>query len=193
MVGEAGNADAAIAAALEHRPTVCLLAVNLPGSGITAAEKLSHALPDTKVVMLTGSARDEDLFAALRAGAAGYLLKSTSPERLPKALRGVVSGEAALPRPMTARLIEEFRNRGRRHTLALSVAGHPVELTGREFEVLAQMRKHETTAEIAADLRISEVTVRRHISAIVHKLDVPDRRSALELLEREENQRREPT
>ena len=182
VVAETSSAAECVAAALKFRPDVCLLAIHIAGSGIVAAEEISNALPDTRVIMLTGSDREEDLFAALHAGAEGYLLKTTAPARLPYAIRGVLAGEAALPRCLTARLIHEYRNRGRRRCLPLSVSGRPVELTAREFEVLGRMRQGETTGRIATDLRISEVTVRRHISAIVHKVGAGNRRRALALL-----------
>ena len=184
IVAESSSASGAVESAIAHRPDVCLLAVGMEGNGITAAEQIRNALPETKIVMLTASDRDEDLFAALRAGAEGYLLKSTSPERLPHAVQGVLDGEAALPRELTARLIREYRDRGRRRRLPFLVAGENVEFTTREFEVLERLRKGDRTAAIAGQLRISEVTVRRHVSAILRKLGAPDRRSALELLER---------
>ena len=190
VVAEAGNAADAIRAALEHRPDVCILAVRMPGNGIDAARQIRDVLAETKIVMLTASERDEDLFAALRAGADGYLLKTTASGRLPHEIRAVVNGEAALSRKMTARLIREFRDRGRRRRLSLSVADRSVEVTAREFEVVESLRRRESTAEIAAHLGISEITVRRHISGIVRKLGTPNRRTAIELLERAE--RREP-
>jgi DNA-binding NarL/FixJ family response regulator len=186
VVAAVGNADDALRAALRHRPDVCVLAIRMPGNGIEAARMINEALPATKIVMLTVSDRDDDLFAALRAGADGYLLMSTSAVRLPHAIRGVMSGEAALPREMTARLIREFRERPRRNRLPLSLAAQGIELTPREFEVLEWLRKQENTANIAAELGISEITVRRHISAILHKLGAPNRRGAVELLERAE-------
>ena len=187
VVAETSTARDAVASALAHRPDVCLLAVDMEGNGIAAAERISTALPETKIVMLTASDRDEDLFAALRAGAQGYLLKSTSPERLPHAVRGVLDGEAALPRGLTARLIREYRDRGRRRQLPFLVDGASVELTTREFEVLDRLRRGQPTAAIADQLRITEVTVRRHVSAILRKLGAPDRRTALELLARAED------
>jgi two-component system, NarL family, nitrate/nitrite response regulator NarL len=188
VVAEASSAGEAVEAACAHRPALCLIDVDVPGNGIAAAQEIKQRLPSTKIVMLTASKREEDLFAALAAGADGYLLKSTSAQRLPRAVRGVLSGQAALPRELTARLIREFRDRGRRPRSPVSVSGHVVELTGREFEVLEPMRQQATTADIAGQLQISEVTVRRHISAIVHKLGAPDRRSAIELLERAEQE-----
>ena len=138
--------------------------------------------------MMTGSASDEELFAALRAGADGYLLMSTSAKRLPHAILGVVRGEAALPRVMTARLIVEFRERGTSRRLSLPSQGREVMVTAREFEVLEGLRKRERTAEIAARLGISEVTVRRHIASVLRKLGMPNRRSAIDMLEHAERE-----
>jgi DNA-binding NarL/FixJ family response regulator len=132
--------------------------------------------------MLTVSTDAGDLFDALRAGASGYLLKDADPTRLPHALRGVLDGEAALPRTLTARLIEEFRERGRRRRLRLG-RRRTVELTPREWDVLELLNERRTTAEMADRLTISPVTVRRHVSEILHKLRVPDRAAALRLLE----------
>jgi DNA-binding NarL/FixJ family response regulator len=190
VVAEVATAQAAVNEALRLEPDVCLLAIHLPGGGIEATKRIRDALPKIKIVMLTGSERDEDLFGSLRAGADGYLMASTSVDRLPHAIRGVVSGEAALPRQMTARLIREYRDRGRRPVPKLVVMGRTIELTVREFEVLERLRKHERTAEIAGQLGISEITVRRHISAALRKLGVSSRRGAVDLLERAEHPER---
>lgn len=186
VVAEVSSAEEALSSAIAQRPDVCVLAVELPGGGIEAARMIKHALPSTKIVMMTAAARDEDLFASLRAGAQGYLPMSTSADRLPHAILGVVGGEAALPRALTGRLISEFRERGSRRRLRLRIGGREAELTSREFEVLDRLRKHERTAEIASRLDISEVTVRRHVSSLLRKLGMPDRRSMIEMLERAE-------
>lgn len=186
VVAEVSTAQTAVAEALRLRPDVCLLAIHLPGGGIEATRRIREALPRTKIVMLTGSERDEDLFGSLRAGADGYLLASTSVDRLPHAIRGVVNGEAALPRQMTARLIREYRDRGRRPVPRLVVMGRAIELTVREFEVLERLRKREHTGEIAIQLGISDITVRRHVSTALRKLEVASRSEAVELLERAE-------
>ncbi|MGZ4195108.1 MAG: response regulator [Solirubrobacteraceae bacterium] len=183
IVAEAADAQQAVAAALQHKPAVCLLAVRMPGSGIVATAQIAAALPDTKIVMLTESDRDDDLFAAVRAGADGYLLKTTSAARLSKAIEGVVSGEAAIPRRLVTRLLQDYRSCGRGRILHLPSSGKFVELTPREFEVMTRLREGESTAEIARDLRISEVTVRRHISTLEHKLEAPNRHAALALIE----------
>ena len=188
VVAEASNASDALALAHRYHPHVCVVAVGLPGNGIELVRLIKQALPETKLVMSAVAARDEDMFGALRAGADGYLLMTMSPGRLGYALRGVARGEAALPRTMTARLILEFRERGTRRRLHVPATGAEVELTAREFEVLERLRRRERTAEIAAELSISEVTVRRHVSSIMHKLGTPNRQSALQLLERAELQ-----
>jgi DNA-binding NarL/FixJ family response regulator len=183
VCAEAPDARTAIQAARREGPDVCLLDIHMPGDGIRAAETISHELPDAAVVMLTVSRTDEDLFNALRGGASGYLLKDIDPARLPLALRGVLEGEAALPRRLVALLIEEFRERKRRRRIPL-VGRRAAELTDREWEVLEAMRQALTTDEIAARLFISPVTVRTHISAILRKLHVETREAAVELLER---------
>ena len=183
VCAQAADARSAIEAARSEHPDVCLLDIHMPGDGIHAAETISRELPDAAVVMLTVSRTDADLFNALRAGASGYLLKDIDPVRLPLALRGVLEGEAALPRRLVALLIEEFRERKRRRRIPL-VGRRGVELTDREWEVLELMKQGRTTDEIAARLFISPVTVRTHVSAILKKLHVSTREAALELLER---------
>ena len=183
VCAEVPDGDSAVEAARRERPDVCLLDIHMPGDGIKAAETISRELPETAVVMLTVSRADEDLFDALRAGASGYLLKDIDPARLPHALRGVLDGEAALPRRLVTLLIEEFRERRRRRRIPL-VGRRSVELTDREWEVLDLMRDGLQTEEIAARLFISPVTVRTHVSAILRKLHVQTREDALKLLER---------
>ena len=106
-----GHAAAAVQAAVRERPDVCLLDIRMPGSGLAAAWEIAGRLPQAKLVMLTVSDEDEDIFAALRAGAAGYLPKTMNFKRLPDALFGVCSGEAAMPRTLVARVLEAFRGR----------------------------------------------------------------------------------
>lgn len=183
VVGEASRADDAVRLALEHEPDVCIIAVDLPGSGVEVTRAITHALPNTKIVMMSATARDEDLLEALRAGADGYLLMSTAASRLPHAIRGVTRGEAALPRAMTARLILEFRERGMSRRVLVHPDRAAVELTAREYEVFQRLRRHEGTAQIASRLGISQVTVRRHVASALRKLGAPNRRRAIEMLE----------
>ena len=178
IVGEAADASGAVGQALRHHPDIALLDINMPGSGLRAAAEISIALPETAVVMHTVSTSEDDLFEALRVGARGYLLRDTDPERLPLALKGVLAGEAALPRQLVVRLMEEFRLRDRPRRL--TAMGHAdVSLTPREWDVLELMRQGLNTAEIAARLYISKATVRSHVAAILHKLHVSNRDEAI--------------
>jgi DNA-binding NarL/FixJ family response regulator len=178
VCAEEETGPGAVAAALRDPPDVCLLDVDMPGGGIEAAETIHAQLPQTQVVMLGASENDHDLFAALEAGASGYLLKAMDPARLGPALHGVLRGEAALPRTLTARLIEEFRARARRPSLTRRSGN---ELTNREWEVLDCLAESLSTRRIAKRLFISETTVRRHVSSILRKLDVPSRQAAVEV------------
>jgi DNA-binding NarL/FixJ family response regulator len=182
VCADVATADAAIRAALRHRPDVCLLDVRMPGGGIWAAKEIRERLEATIVVMLTVSSDDEELFEALRAGAFGYLLKDMDPERLPALLRAAVAGEAPLSPPLVGRLVDEFRTRGRRRFVAVPHRAS-VELTSREFEVLELLRKGLSTADIAERLFVSRVTVNRHISSVMQKLHVRSRQDAVRLTE----------
>src|ERR1700759_809079 len=155
VVAEASTADDAVLLASSCTPDVCVIAVGLPGQGIEAARRIKQALPASKVVMMSGSENEEDVFAALRAGADDWLLMSPPAARLPHAILGVVRGEAALPRKLTARLIAEFRQRGTSRRLMLPSTGGEVELTAREYEVLERLRRGDRTSEIAVRLGIS--------------------------------------
>ena len=181
VCAEAADADSAIEAAERELPDICLLDIQMPGSGIHAAEEIGKRVPDSAIVMLTVSRIDTDLFDALRAGATGYLLKDIDPTRLPLVLRRVLDGEAALPRHLVALVIDEFRERGRRRPL---LKRRGVVLTDREWEVLELMSQGLTTFEIADRLFIEPVTVRTHVSAILKKLHVSSRKAALQLIQR---------
>ncbi len=180
ICGEAWTAGGAIEQAVREEPDVCLLDIHMPGSGIAAAAVIADRVPTTSVVMLTVSQEDEDLFDALRAGAAGYLLKTTNPDRLPHALQGVLRGEAALPRSLVMRVLAEFRRRPQRRRLP-GQAGLE-DLTHREWEVLELLAEGLTTAEIANKLFISRATVRTHVASTLRKLRAPDREAAVAIL-----------
>jgi DNA-binding NarL/FixJ family response regulator len=182
VVAEAEDAPGAVAAVLAHGPDVCLLDIEMPGGGIEAAKAIAAQSPGTAVVMLTVSDDERDLLAAVRAGALGYLLKETDPDRLALALEGVLTGEAALPRRLTARVLEFVRggrDEPRRFWLR---APRGVRLTEREWEILELLETGLTTAAVAERLSVSPVTVRRHVSATVAKLGVADRDEALALV-----------
>jgi len=183
VVAECDDARSAVKAALRRRPAVCLLDIGMPGSGIEAAREIKAQLPETHVVMLTVSRDDRDVFAALQAGASGYLLKETDPTRLGHALRGVLAGEAALPRALVLRLIEEFRRRRTREEALRKLEDEGIVLTPREWDVLELMAEGMTTAQIAAQLVVSPATVRTHVAATLRKLHAGSRDEALRRLQ----------
>jgi two-component system nitrate/nitrite response regulator NarL len=175
------DAAKAVAAALEHQPDVCVLDIHMPGGGIRAASEISQALPETAIVMLTASRDDEDLFDALRAGASGYLLKDMDPDRLAAALRGVMEGEAALPRSLALKVIQQLQSPARQR-FRPSQNSPVAKLTSRETEVLEMMAEGLSTEQIAEKLFVGKVTVRTHVSNVLKKLRVPDRESAVRLV-----------
>jgi len=177
VVAEAGDCSGAVRAVTRKRPDVCLLDIRMPGGGIEAATCIARDAPSTSIVMLTAYAETDDVLAALRAGAVGYLPKDTPPDRLPAALCGVLKGEAALPRALVGLVLHEFRDYTQPAESPICVGG--VELTARESGVLRMLRSGLTTAEVGRALSLSPVTVRRHISAGVAKLGVADRDAAI--------------
>jgi DNA-binding NarL/FixJ family response regulator len=180
VCGEAANAGKAVEMAHSCRPDVILLDIHMPGNGIVAAREVSTQLPETAVVMLTQSRNEKDLFDALRAGASGYLQKDMDAERLPDALRGVLAGEAAIPRTLVAQILDEFRSPGiRRFSRKSKAAGR---LTSREWEVMELLSEGESTDTVAERLFISPTTVRVHLSSVLRKLRVKDRQSAFKML-----------
>jgi DNA-binding NarL/FixJ family response regulator len=178
VCAQASDAAGAVAATVRERPDICLLDINMPGNGIGAAREITARVPETKVVMLTVSDQDVDLFGALRAGASGYLLKDTHPRRLPRALEGVLLGEVSLSGALVGRLVQEFRDPQvmRRQTLSDN-DGEP--LTSREWQIVDLLGQRFTTAQIADRLVLSPVTVRTHVSAAMRKLGVADRSELL--------------
>jgi len=178
---EVADAAEAVQAAMRKQPDICLLDIRMPGSGLAAAWEIAARLPQAKIVMLTVSDEDTDLFAALRAGADGYLLKNMNMRRLPDALHGVCAGEAAMPRELVARVLERFHGREPRWRPLVAAGGSEGRLTSREWEVLALLARRYTTAEIAASLVLSASAVRAHITSVVRKLQVEDRAAAAEL------------
>lgn len=184
VCASAADAAEAVQAAVRERPDICLLDIRMPGSGLAAAWEIKARLPKAKIVMLTVSDEDNDLFAALRAGADGYLLKTMNLRRLPNALAGVCSGEAAIQRTLVARVLERFHGSEPRWRQPAGSGTAEQRLTSREWEVLELLAQARSTAEIARRLVLSPSAVRVHIASIVRKLHVTDRAAAADLFGR---------
>jgi DNA-binding NarL/FixJ family response regulator len=179
VCAEAADAAHAVQQAVETRPDICLLDVRMPGGGAAAAWEIAARLPTTKVVMLTVSEEDGDLFRALRAGAVSYLTKDIDFGTLPGALRDVAEGKAAIPPELVTRMVLQFHsNDPRFRTTELGTDLGP-RLTSREWDVLAGLAEGLSTRDIAKRLQLKPSGVRAHISAVVQKLGVKDRHEAV--------------
>jgi len=182
VAGQASDGTEAIALAAELDPDVILLDLSMPGlDGLEALPRLREAAPTCEVVVLTASEDEGNLLGAIRAGAAGYLLKSEPPERIVEFLRGVGRGEAALSGAIARRLLEQVREGGGRDAGGVPDA-IAAALSAREVEVLLLLDERLDTDEIAKRLFISEHTVRSHVKSVLAKLGVSSRREAIEAL-----------
>ncbi len=181
VVGEADDGRSAISQATALRPDVVLMDVRMPGmNGIEATEHLARELPDSRVLILTTFDLDEYAFAALRAGASGFLLKNAEPAELVAAIRAVASGDAVISPRITRRMLEIFS--GHLPEAGARPSGMDprlAELTPREVEVLRAVAEGLSNAEIAGRLFLSEATVKTHVGRILAKLGVRDRVQAV--------------
>ena len=179
---EAHSLQDLVGAVERLQPDVCLVDAALRGGGIRAAAEVVARAPSVAVVLLADGGGDDEFLDAIRVGAAGYVPKRITPDRLPHIIRAVLDGEPAIPRALVTLLIDQYRERPARRRLP-SAQGRGVDLTSREWEVLDLMRMGLTTREIADRLFISDVTVRRHIASALKKLQVSSRADAVRLLE----------
>ena len=141
VCGEAADGEAAVAAAVAEQPDVCLLDLESQAENLWAIGEIAARSPDTAVVMLTGRLDADEFLAVMRAGASGYLSQGVDPARLPDVVRAVVRGEVAVPRHFVGRLIHELRDRDNRRRLVAVSGDRTVEITAREWEVLALLRR----------------------------------------------------
>lgn len=175
VVAEAANGTEAVKRAAGHRPDVILLDLVMPGGGgIPAIKELTRQNPDTRILVLTSFAEDEKVFAAIKSGALGYLLKDSSPQELLEAIRAVHRGESFLHPSIAAKLVRELSE-----PWAEAVpADDSLVLTERETAVLKLVARGLTNQEIAEKLTISERTVTTHVSNILTKLHLANRTQA---------------
>ena len=172
VVGEAADGDEAISAVEELVPDIVLMDLVMPNrDGIAALREVRARSPSTRVLVLTNFAEHDKIVAAVKAGAAGYLLKDVHPQELAEAIRRVHSGEVSLHPSVAAKLMQEVAASDAR-------AGAPDALTPRELEVLQQLARGRSNKEIGLELGIAEKTVKTHVSNILQKLQLADRTQA---------------
>lgn len=169
ICAEAGTAEEAIRAAMRAQPDVCLVGRGLGGPDLATVRGICRAAPNAAVVVLAPHRDDDDMLDAIRAGAIGYVPGAVDPAVLRRIIDAVAEHEAVVPRAMVLELLMELRGGG---------VGADA-LTAREAQVLGMLRRGHSTAAIAERLHIAPVTVRRHISELVHKLGVEDRSSLI--------------
>jgi DNA-binding NarL/FixJ family response regulator len=179
VVGEAANGEQAVAATRRLRPDVVLMDIQMPGSDGLAATRLitADAGERSRVLILTTFERDEYVFEALQAGASGFLLKNAPPEELVHAVRVVASGDALLAPSVTRRVIEQFARR----PVEPAVRARVESLTQREREVLVLLARGMSNSELAAELFVTEGTIKTHLSSLLAKLGLRDRVQAVVL------------
>lgn len=171
VVGEAGTAREAIQAVERHRPHVVLMDIRLPGrGGIEATREITESFPEVQVVMLTSFVDDDLIVHAIRAGAAGYVLKQVGNEELLRAIRAAARGESPLDPSTSSRLINRVRELERQ-----ADQGAFSELSPRELDVVAEVARGKSNAEIGEALNLSSKTVRNYVSNILQKLDLSNR------------------
>jgi DNA-binding NarL/FixJ family response regulator len=169
LVGEAADGAAAVDAARELRPDVIVMDVRMPAlDGLEATRRILAERPESRVLILTTFGEDEDVYAALRAGASGFLLKDSSPEDLVRAIRVVARGDALLGAATTRKVIDAWVRRA-------PVAATSATLASREREVVELVAAGRTNAEIAGELRVTESTVKTHLARAQQKLGLRDR------------------
>ncbi len=172
FVGEAANGDEAVTQARSVQPDVILMDLIMPGmDGVQTMRRLSAARVNAKVLVLTSFAEDDQVVAAVKAGAAGYLLKDVQPQELGDAIRAVHAGDAQLHPSVASKLMREVA--------AADSRDKDVDaLTARELDVLKALARGMSNKEIAAELGVAEKTVKTHVSSILRKLQVADRTQA---------------
>jgi DNA-binding NarL/FixJ family response regulator len=182
VVAEANNGAEAVAMAAEHVPDLVLMDVRMPATGgvnggIEATQKIKDAVPNTKILMLTISDEEEDLYDAIKAGASGYLLKEISIEEVADAIRSVHAGQSLISPSMASKLLTEFATMAKKDEEKQQMPAP--RLTDREMEVLTLVAQGLNNRDIAKELFISENTVKNHVRNILEKLHLHSRMEAV--------------
>jgi DNA-binding NarL/FixJ family response regulator len=178
VIGEAGDGEVAVELAREHAPDVVVMDVRMPGlTGIEAARRVKEEEPGTKILMLTISDEEDDLYEAIKAGANGYLLKEISIDEISHAVRSVHSGQSLISPSMASKLLDEFAAMIKKEEEKEEVPAP--RLTPREMEVLEHVAQGMNNREIAKALFISENTVKNHVRNILEKLHLHSRMEAV--------------
>jgi DNA-binding NarL/FixJ family response regulator len=173
VVAEAGNVAQAVELALKEEPQVVVMDVRLPdGSGVEACREIRSQLPQTKMIMLTSYADDEAVIASIMAGASAYLLKQTRGQHLADAVEAVAKGESLLDPQVTQRVLEQMRN------LSNGGGDKQSQLTENENKILRLIAEGKTNREIAAEIFLSDKTVKNYVSSILSKLNLRRRSEA---------------
>jgi two-component system, NarL family, nitrate/nitrite response regulator NarL len=177
VVGQGGSADEAVRLVGELAPDLVLLDLSMPGGGLEAARRIGETAPDVRIVVLTVSEADDDIMAALRAGAKGYVLKGVGSAALADILQGVANGESYVSPSLAARLLTEMRTPGG------AAPDDPLSrLTPREEEILRLVARGMSNKEVGLKLDLQEKTVKHHMTRILNKLHVRNRTEAALLL-----------
>jgi DNA-binding NarL/FixJ family response regulator len=178
VVGEANDGHEAVRQAIELMPDIVLMDVRMPGGGgIEACQAIKEAAPHLKILMLTISDEEDDLYEAIKAGASGYLLKEISIEEVADAIRSVQAGQSLISPSMASKLLNEFASMAKKEEEKVS-APRP-RLTEREMEVLTLVAQGLNNRDIAKELFISENTVKNHVRNILEKLHLHSRMEAV--------------
>jgi DNA-binding NarL/FixJ family response regulator len=185
VVGEAGTVRQAVIRAAKERPDVIVMDVQMPdGTGIEACRAIRAQMPDTKVIMLTSFADDDAVMSSVMAGASAFLLKTSQGEEIAAAIDKVAAGQSLLDPSVTARLLDHMRE------MAKPRVDDKPKLTDNEQKILERIAQGKTNREIAAEVFLSEKTVKKYVSNILEKLDLRRRSEAAAYITRQQSERR---